>query len=107
MRWMPSPVTSCGNSIWCRRRRAMRRADRGPRVPRRTWTSYSLAPAKGLLYVPAGNPAPDFAGGSREGENLFASSIVVLDAKTGAYKKHFQLVKRDFHDWDISSAPLL
>jgi len=72
-----------------------------------TWTSYSLDPAKGLLYVPGGNPAPDFASGSREGENLFASSIVVLDAKTGAYKKHFQLVKRDFHDWDISSAPLL
>jgi alcohol dehydrogenase (cytochrome c) len=72
-----------------------------------TWTSYSLDPAKGLLYVPGGNPAPDFAGGSREGENLFASSIVVLDAKTGAYQRHFQLVKRDFHDWDVSSAPVL
>jgi alcohol dehydrogenase (cytochrome c) len=72
-----------------------------------TWTSYSLDPAKGLLYVPGGNPAPDFAGGSREGANLFASSIVVLDAKTGAYQKHFQLVKRDFHDWDVSSAPVL
>jgi alcohol dehydrogenase (cytochrome c) len=72
-----------------------------------TWTSYSLDPGKGLLYVPGGNPAPDFAKASRPGENLFASSIVVLDAKTGAYQKHFQLVKRDFHDWDISSAPVL
>jgi len=72
-----------------------------------TWTTYSLDPAKGLLYVPGGNPAPDFAKASREGENLYASSIVVLDAKTGAYQKHFQLVKRDFHDWDISSAPAL
>ena len=72
-----------------------------------TWTSYSLDPAKGMLYVPGGNPAPDFVSGSREGENLFASSIVVLDAKTGAYQKHFQLVKRDFHDWDVSSAPAL
>jgi PQQ-dependent dehydrogenase (methanol/ethanol family) len=72
-----------------------------------TWTSYSLDPVKGLLYVPGGNPAPDFAKASRPGENLFASSIVVLDAKTGAYQKHFQLVKRDFHDWDISSAPVL
>jgi alcohol dehydrogenase (cytochrome c) len=44
---------------------------------------------------------------SRQGENLFASSIAVLDAKTGAYQKHFQLVKRDFHDWDVSSAPVL
>jgi len=72
-----------------------------------TWTSYSLDPVKGLLYVPGGNPAPDFAKASRAGENLFASSIVVLDAKTGAYQKHFQLVTRDFHDWDISSAPVL
>jgi alcohol dehydrogenase (cytochrome c) len=72
-----------------------------------TWTSYSLDPVTGLLYVPGGNPAPDFVKASREGENLYASSIVVLDAKTGAYKKHFQLVKRDFHDWDVSSAPVL
>jgi alcohol dehydrogenase (cytochrome c) len=72
-----------------------------------TWTTYSLDPVKGLLYVPGGNPAPDFAGALRQGENLFASSIVILDAKTGAYQKHFQLVKRDFHDWDISTAPVL
>jgi alcohol dehydrogenase (cytochrome c) len=72
-----------------------------------TWTSYSLDPVTGLLYVPGGNPAPDFAKAARPGENLFASSIVVLDAKTGAYRKHFQLVKRDYHDWDVSSAPVL
>jgi alcohol dehydrogenase (cytochrome c) len=72
-----------------------------------TWTSYSLDPVKGLLYVPGGNPAPDFAKAAREGDNLFASSVVVLDAKTGALQRHFQLVKRDFHDWDISSAPVL
>jgi alcohol dehydrogenase (cytochrome c) len=72
-----------------------------------TWTSYSLDPVAGLLYVPGGNPAPDFAKASRQGENLFASSIVVLDAKTGAYRKHFQLVTRDFHDWDVSTAPVL
>lgn len=72
-----------------------------------TWTSYSLDPVKGLLYVPGGNPGPDFAKAAREGDNLFASSVVVLDAKTGALQRHFQLVKRDFHDWDISSAPVL
>jgi len=72
-----------------------------------TWTSYSLDPVTGLLYVPGGNPAPDFAKASRPGANLFASSIVILDAKTGAYRKHFQLVTRDFHDWDVSSAPVL
>lgn len=72
-----------------------------------TWTSYSLDPATGMLYVPGGNPAPDFIKETRQGENLYASSIVVLDAKTGAYQRHFQLVKRDFHDWDVSTAPAL
>lgn len=72
-----------------------------------TWTSYSLDPVKGLLYVPGGNPAPDFVKAARPGDNLLASSIVVLDAKSGAYQRHFQLVTRDFHDWDVSSAPVL
>jgi alcohol dehydrogenase (cytochrome c) len=72
-----------------------------------TWTSYSLDPVTGLLYIPAGNPAPDFVKESRPGENLFASSVVILDAKTGAYQRHFQLVKGDFHDWDVSTPPVL
>jgi PQQ-dependent dehydrogenase (methanol/ethanol family) len=72
-----------------------------------TWTSYSLDPAKGELYVPGGNPAPDFAKGLRKGANLFAGSIVVLDAKTGAYKRHFSIVPEDFHDYDVSGAAAL
>lgn len=70
-----------------------------------TWTSYTLDPATGLLYVPGGNPAPDFVKDYRKGNNLFTGSVVVLDAKTGAYRRHFQLVRRDFHDWDVSTAP--
>ena len=72
-----------------------------------TWTSYTLDATKSLLYVPGGNAAPDFANEYRPGDNLFTDSIVVLDAKTGAYQRHFQLVKRDFHDWDASSPPVL
>jgi alcohol dehydrogenase (cytochrome c) len=72
-----------------------------------TWTTYTLDPAAGELYVPGGNPAPDFVNSHREGDNLFTGSVVVLDARTGAYKRHFQLVKRDFHDWDVSTAPTL
>jgi alcohol dehydrogenase (cytochrome c) len=72
-----------------------------------TWTSYTLDPATGLLYVPGGNPAPDFASGPREGANLYSGSVVVLDAKTGAYKTHFKLVPTDWHDWDVSTAPAL
>jgi len=72
-----------------------------------TWTSYTLDTVRGLLYVPGGNPAPDFNKGIRPGANLFAGSVVVLDAKTGAYKRHFSLVPQDFHDWDVSAAPIL
>jgi glucose dehydrogenase len=72
-----------------------------------TWTSYSLDPATGELFVPGGNPAPDFAKGLRKGSNLFAGSVVVLDARTGALKQHFSIVPDDFHDYDVSSAPTL
>ena len=72
-----------------------------------TWTSYTLDPKRGLLYVPGGNPAPDFVNANREGDNLYTGSVVVLDAKTGAYVRHFQLVPHDFHDWDVSTAPTL
>jgi len=72
-----------------------------------TWTSYTLDPEKGLLYVPGGNPAPDFAIDARTGSNLYSGSVVVLDAKTGAYQDHYKIVPRDWHDWDVSSAPAL
>jgi alcohol dehydrogenase (cytochrome c) len=71
------------------------------------WTSFTLDPASGLLYVPVGNPSPDFDNSVRQGDNLFTGSVVVLDAKTGAYKNHFQFVPRDWHDWDISNPPAL
>jgi alcohol dehydrogenase (cytochrome c) len=72
-----------------------------------TWTSYTLDPKSGQLYIPGGNPAPDFAIAAREGENLFTDSVVVLDAKTGDYKHHFKIVPKDWHDWDVSNAPVL
>lgn len=72
-----------------------------------TWTSYTLDTKSGRLYVPGGNPAPDFAIAAREGENLFTNSVVVLDAKTGDYKHHFKIVPRDWHDWDVSNPPVL
>jgi alcohol dehydrogenase (cytochrome c) len=71
------------------------------------WTSFTLDPATGELFVPVGNPSPDFAIGPRDGENLYTTSIVVLDAKSGAYKTHFKLVPRDWHDWDASNPPTL
>jgi alcohol dehydrogenase (cytochrome c) len=72
-----------------------------------SWTSTTLDPATGLLYVPVGNPAPDFDNSVRQGDNLFTGSVIALDAKTGAYKNHFQPVPRDRHDWDVSNPPAL
>ena len=70
-----------------------------------TWTSFSLDPASGTLYVPGGNPAPDFARELRPGANPYAGTLVALDARTGAVKAAYPLVERDFHDWDVSAAP--
>jgi alcohol dehydrogenase (cytochrome c) len=72
-----------------------------------TWTSYTLDIKNGLLYVPGGNPAPDFASGARKGSNLYTDSVVVLDAKTGDFKNNFKVVPKDWHDYDVSSPPIL
>ena len=55
-----------------------------------TWTSYTIDPETGLLYVPGGNPAPDFADSLRKGSNLYSGSVVVLDAKTGELQEQLQ-----------------
>jgi alcohol dehydrogenase (cytochrome c) len=70
-----------------------------------TWTTYSLDSATGTLYVPGGNPAPDFARELRPGTNPYAGTLIALDARTGAIKAAYPLVERDFHDWDVSAAP--
>jgi alcohol dehydrogenase (cytochrome c) len=71
------------------------------------WTSFTLDEAKGVLYVPAGNPAPDFDSLDRTGEDLYADSVIALDAASGRLLAYNQLVKHDSHDWDVDSAPTL
>ncbi|TRW14462.1 outer membrane protein assembly factor BamB family protein [Glacieibacterium frigidum] len=72
-----------------------------------SWSSYSLDPATGLLYIPGGNPAPMFASHLRKGANLYAGSLVVLDARTGDYRSHYSIGPDNFLDYDLSSAPAL
>ena len=72
-----------------------------------TWTSYALDEANGILYVPAGNPAPDFAHALRPGENLYTNALLALDAKTGRLLAYVQPLKGDFHDWDLAAPPAL
>ena len=71
------------------------------------WTSFTLDAPNGILYVPAGNPAPDFDVELRTGDNLYSNSVIALDAATGRILAYHQLVKRDAHDWDVDSPPAL
>ena len=71
------------------------------------YSSYALDPADGSLYAPTGNPGPDFARHYRPGDNLYTSSVVRLDARTGALRSYHQFVKNDVHDWDIAASPIL
>ncbi|MBV8643047.1 MAG: PQQ-binding-like beta-propeller repeat protein [Candidatus Eremiobacteraeota bacterium] len=71
------------------------------------WTSYTLDPASGELFVPVANPAPDFLSSARPGANLYTDSVVVLDASTGALKWYVQTDPHDVHDWDMSAPPVL
>lgn len=72
-----------------------------------TWTTYSLDTATGKLYIPIGNPAPDFAAQYRPGANLFTNSILVLNARTGRLDHYYQQRPNDDKDLDTSPAPML
>ena len=71
------------------------------------WTSFSLDQNKGILYVPAGNPAPDFDIQLRKGDNLYSNSVIALSPRSGRMLAWNQIVKRDAHDWDVDSPPTL
>ena len=71
------------------------------------WTSFTYDAANRVLYVPAGNPAPDFDVEMRTGDNLYTNSVIAIDARNGQMLGYNQLVKRDTHDWDVDSPPVL
>jgi alcohol dehydrogenase (cytochrome c) len=71
------------------------------------WSALTIDTQNGLLYAPTGNPGPDFFGDYRPGLNLYTGSVIVLDAKTGALRKYYQLVPHDYHDWDQAATPAL
>jgi quinoprotein glucose dehydrogenase len=71
------------------------------------WGYMSLDVQRGILYMPLGAPNNDRVGTDRPGNNLFSSSVVAVDANTGKYLWHFQLVHHDVWDYDTQSAPLL
>jgi alcohol dehydrogenase (cytochrome c) len=72
-----------------------------------TWLTGSYDPELNLLYWGIGNPAPDFDGDVRKGDNLYTESVVALDADTGKLKWYFQFTPHDVHDWDSVEIPVL
>jgi quinoprotein glucose dehydrogenase len=71
------------------------------------WAPISADLDLGYVYLPVETPTGDFYGGHRPGDNLFADSLVCLDAKTGKRIWHYQLVHHDIWDFDTASAPVL
>src|SRR6187401_3789976 len=71
------------------------------------WGEMTIDARRGIVYVPLGSPTYDFYGVDRIGANLFGTSIVALDARTGKRLWHFQLVHHDLWDMDPSAAPQL
>ena len=64
-------------------------------------------PRSNLLYFGVGNPAPDWNGDNRPGDNLYSCSLIALDAATGKLRWHFQFTPHDTHDWDSNQIPVL
>ena len=71
------------------------------------WGFITVDAERGIAYLPFGAPSVDQYGGDREGSNLFSSSVVAVDAATGRYLWHFQVVRHDIWDADLAAAPVL
>ncbi|MGH9471015.1 MAG: PQQ-dependent dehydrogenase, methanol/ethanol family [Terriglobia bacterium] len=72
-----------------------------------TWLTGSYDPELNLLYWGIGNPAPDFNGDVRRGDNLYTECMVALNADTGKLKWYFQFTPHDTADWDAVEIPVL
>lgn len=71
------------------------------------WSGMTLDVERGLVFVPTGSAAFDFYGANRHGDNLFANSLLCLNAASGKRVWHFQFVKHDVWDRDLPAAPSL
>ena len=71
------------------------------------WGFLTVDAQRGIVYMPFGAPSVDQYGGDRAGDNLFGNSLVAVDANTGKYLWHFQIVHHDLWDADLTGAPAL
>jgi len=71
------------------------------------WVTGTYDPQQNLVFYGTGNPGPDYYSNAREGDNLYTTSVVALDADTGQRKWHYQFTPHDVHDWDSTQVPVL
>ena len=72
-----------------------------------TWQTGTYDPALNMLYWGTGNPNPDWDGDSRPGDNLYAASLMAINADSGKLEWHYQFTPHDTHDWDANQVPVL
>ncbi len=71
------------------------------------WLTGTYDPQADLIYWPTGNPCPDYNGDERKGDNLYSSSVLAIEPKTGKLRWHYQFTPHDLHDWDATQTPML
>ena len=71
------------------------------------WAGMTVDEANELVFLPVGNPTNSYYGGQRLGDNLFAESLVALNANTGERAWHFQIVHHGLWDYDLPTQPML
>lgn len=72
-----------------------------------SWSGMSLDPERATVFLSTGSGSSDFYGGNRKGKNLFANSLIALDARTGERRWHYQMLYHDVWDWDPAAPPTL
>lgn len=72
-----------------------------------SWAGMSVDEKRGIVYIPTGSIGGDFYGGNRKGQNLYANSLIALNAATGKYIWHYQFVHHDLWDRDLPANPNL
>jgi len=72
-----------------------------------TWMPGTYDPVLDTLYWTTSNPAPDFVGDSRPGDDLYTACVLAIDPGTGKLKWHFQFTPHDVFDYDANEAPVL
>jgi quinoprotein glucose dehydrogenase len=96
-----------GLNAWAKDHPELRERSNGYTGNAGFWAPATADPELGLFYIPVEGATSDYYGGYRPGNNLYANSVVALEAKTGKRVWHFQLTHHDIWDFDPPTAPIL